>query len=237
MNALSSPYMSSMPAAQWAQARTTAKKIVPLGAIILLHIGFLYALRGNLFVQQAPQVAPKEVLVSFITPAPAPTQPKQEPVPPKVVPIVKKRPTVKPPPIPITPTPAPTAISEPPAPPQEATPSPPVEAVAPAPTPAAPSEPGLPKQITSGIEYISPPVVRYPAISRRIGEEGTVQFKVLVNTMGKAERVDILKSSGSSQLDEEAKRAVMHAVFKPYIENGKAIVVSTTGAIVFKLDH
>lgn len=70
-----------------------------------------------------------------------------------------------------------------------------------------------------------------------MGEEGVVQFKVLVNTKGRAEQVDIIKTSGSSRLDDEARRAVMRAIFKPYIEDGKAIVVSTTGSIVFKLDH
>jgi len=216
--------MSSPTAAIWQQAR----KIGPLGFIILLHIAFFYALQSGL-IHQFTSALPKEVFATFITPEKAP-----EPAPPKVVPVVKKSVT-PPPPIPVTAAPAPTAISAPPSPPQPAEPSPP--AAAPAAAPAAPPGPVLPKQITSGIEYIEAPRVTYPAVSKRMGEEGVVQFKVLVNTKGRAEQVDIIKTSGSSRLDDEARRAVMRAIFKPYIEDGKAIVVSTTGSIVFKLDH
>src|SRR5450830_1559778 len=183
------------------------RKIGPLGFIILLHIAFFYALQSGL-IHQVANAIPKEVIATFVTP---------------------------PPPIPVTQAPAPTAISAPPTPPQPAEPSPPAAAAAPA--PASPPGPPPPKQITSGIEYITQPQPNYPAASKRMGEEGVVQFRVLVNTAGRAEKVDIIKGSGSSRLDEEAKRAVMRAVFKPYIEDGKAIVVSATGAITFKLDR
>ena len=212
-----------------------ARKIGPLGLIIGLHMAFFYALQSGL-IHQVAQALPKEVIATFITPerAPEPTPPKATPAPPKVVQVVKKS-IAPPPPIPVTQAPAPTAISAPPAPAQPAEPS--HSAPAPsAPAAAAPPGPVHPKQITSGIEYIEAPRVTFPAASRRMGEEGTVQFKVLVNTSGKAEHVDIIKSSGFPRLDEEAKRAVMRAVFKPYIEDGKPIVVSTTGVINFKLN-
>ncbi len=224
---------SSNPAgAAWRQV----KKIGPLGFIILLHIAFFYALQSGL-IHQVASAIPKEVIATFIVPekAPEPAPPKAQPAPPKEVKIVKK--AVTPPkPIPVTETPAPTAITAPPQPPQPAAPAPQV-AAEPTPAPAAPPGPVLPKQITSGIEYIEPPRVSYPAASKRMGEEGVVQFRVLVNTGGRAEKVDIIKGSGSSRLDDEARRAVMRAVFKPYIEDGKAIVVSATGVINFKLDR
>src|SRR5450830_1814466 len=228
MNALS-PTMSSSSSAAWRQVR----KIGPLGFIILLHIAFFYALQSGL-IHQVANAIPKEVIATFVTPerAPEPAPPKAPPAPPKVVQVVRKSVT-PPPPIPVTQAPAPTAISAPPAPPQPAEPSPPAAAAA----PVSPPGPPPPKQITSGIEYITQPQPVYPAASKRMGEEGVVQFRVLVNTAGKAEKVDIIKGSGSSRLDEEAKRAVMRAVFKPYIEDGKAIVVSATGAITFKLDR
>lgn len=216
----------------WRQVR----KIGPLGFIILLHIAFFYALQSGL-IHQVANAIPKEVIATFITPerAPEPAPPKAPPAPPKVVQVVKKSVT-PPPPIPVTHAPAPTAISAPPTPPQPAEPSPPA-AAAPAPAPASPPGPPPPKQITSGIEYITAPQPVYPAASKRMGEEGVVQFRVLVNTSGRATEVTIIKSSGSSRLDDEAKRAVNRAVFKPYIEDGKPIVVSATGAITFKLDR
>ncbi len=225
--------MSSIPSnpagAVWRQVR----KIGPLGFIVLLHIAFFYALQSGL-IHQVADAIPKEVIATFITPerAPEPAPPKAPPAPPKVVPVVKKSVT-PPPPIPVTQAPAPTAISAPPNPPQSVEPL----AAAPAPAPASPPGPPPIKQITSGIEYIEAPRVAYPAASKRMGEEGVVQFRVLVNTSGKAEKVDIIKGSGSSRLDDEARRAVMRAVFKPYIEDGKPIMVSATGVINFKLDH
>jgi protein TonB len=224
--------MSNSNFAIWRQVR----KIGPLGFIIILHLAFFYALQSGL-IHQVANAIPKEVIATFITPekAPEPAPPKAEPTPPKVVKTVKKVVT-PPPPIPVTQAPAPTAISAPPQPQQP--PAEPTPPAAPAPAPAAsPPGPILPKQITSGIEYIEPPRVNYPAVSKRMGEEGVVQFKVTVNTSGKAEKVDIVKSSGFPRLDEEARRAVMRAVYKPYIEDGKAIVVATTGSIAFKLNN
>ncbi|WP_040502398.1 energy transducer TonB [Herbaspirillum sp. YR522] len=232
MNAIPSPFMSNgSPSALMRQV----KKIGPLGLIILLHAAFFYALQSGL-IHQVASTIPKEVIATFIVPekAPEPAPPKAEPTPPKVVKTVKK--VVQPPkPIPVTEAPAPTAITAPPQPPAPAEPAPQV-AAAPTPAPAAPPGPVLPKQITSGIEYIEPPRSNYPAVSRRMGEEGVVNFKVTVNTSGRAEKVEITKSSGFPRLDEEARRAVMRAVYKPYIEDGRAIVVATTGSIAFKLN-
>ncbi|EIJ48911.1 TonB protein [Herbaspirillum sp. GW103] len=232
MNAISPSLMSiSPPSALMRQAR----KIGPLGLIILLHIAFFWALQSGL-VHQVASAVPKEVIATFIVPekAPEPAPPKAEPAPPKPVKIVKK--VVTPPkPIPVTETPAPTAITAPPQPPQPAAPAPQV-AAEPTPAPAAPPGPVLPKQITSGIEYIEKPNPTYPSVSRRMGEEGVVEFRVTVNTSGRAEKVEITKSSGYSRLDDAARNAIMRAVFKPYIENGRAITVSTVGSLAFRLN-
>ncbi len=212
-----------------------ARKIGPLGLIILLHLAFFWALQSGL-IHQVASAVPKEVIATFIVPekAPEPAPPKAQPTPPKEVKIVKK--AVTPPkPIPVTETPAPTAITAPPQPPQPAAPAPQV-AAEPTPAPAAPPGPVLPKQITSGIEYIEKPNPTYPSVSRRMGEEGVVEFRVTVNTSGRAEKVDILKSSGYSRLDDAARSALMRAVFKPYIENGRAITVSTVGSLAFRLN-
>ncbi|WP_335340169.1 energy transducer TonB [Collimonas arenae] len=77
--------------------------------------------------------------------------------------------------------------------------------------------------------------MKYPAVSKRMGEEGKSVIRVLINDKGRAERVEIQKSSGSSRLDEAAKQAVMRALFKPYTEDGKAMPVFAIVPINFQL--
>ena len=210
------------------------RRIGPLGAIILLHVAFFYALQSGLLRHAAEQVLPKEVMVSFITPerAPEPTPPKPQPPKPKTVPVVKKSVT-PPPPVPVVnTTPAPTAITAPPAPPA---PPAPAEPVAPAVT-APPAAPAVPKTMTSGIEYLQAPQPEYPPVSRRMGEEGKTVLRVLVNEKGRPERVEVQKTSGSARLDEAARQAVLRAVFKPFIEDGKAVPAYAIVPIRFQLD-
>ena len=218
------------PALTWKKI----KRIGPLGAIVLLHVAFFWALENGL-IHQAAQALPKEIIASFITPekVPEPTPPKPQPAPPKTVAIVKK--SITPPrPIPVVNnTPSETAISVPTPPPQPPQREEPVVAAAPAPAPVA--APAQPRTITSGVEYIQPPDVKYPAVSKRMGEEGKSVIRVLINEKGRAERVEVQKSSGSSRLDDAAKQAVMRALFKPYMEDGKALPVFAIVPINFQL--
>lgn len=223
----------SYPALAWKKV----KRIGPLGTILLLHVAFFWALKSGL-IHQATQAMPKEIFASFITPekAPEPTPPKPQPAPPKTVAVVKK--SITPPrPAPIVNNiPSETAISVPVAPPQ-----PPQHEEAPAapapPAPPAIAAPAQPRTITSGVEYIQPPDVKYPAISKRMGEEGKAVIRVLINDKGRAERVEVQKSSGSGRLDDAAKQAVMRALFKPYMEDGKALSVFAIVPINFQLSN
>ncbi|RXZ36599.1 energy transducer TonB [Oxalobacteraceae bacterium CAVE-383] len=230
MNAISMQpaQMPLSPLNFWKQV----KRIGPLGAIILLHLAFFYALQSGA-IKKVATMAPKEVFASLITPerAPEPAPPKEQPKP-KTVPVVKK--TVAPPlPVPVTNTPSPTAVTAPPAPPQPAVPA---AAAVPDPSPA-PAAPAPPKTITSGVEYIQKPQIEYPAASKRMGETGKVMLRVLVDEQGRPETMDIQKSSNFPRLDEAAKQAVRRARFKPNIEDGKATRVYVIVPIVFLLDN
>ena len=213
------------------------KRIGPLGAIILLHVGFFIALKSGL-IHQVAQAIPKEVFATFITPerAPEPTPPKPQPAVPKTVQVVRKHVTPPhPTPVIVNNTPSEQAISvpvAPPQPPQKEEYSPP----APAPV-AAPAAPAVPRTISSGVEYIRPPSPEYPAAAKRMGEEGKVVMRVLINEKGRAERVEIQKSSGSARLDEAAKQALLRALFKPYMEDGKALPVYAIVPINFQLSN
>ncbi|HWW03833.1 TonB family protein [Collimonas sp.] len=221
----------SSPALAWKRI----KRIGPLGTILLLHIAFFWALKSGL-IHQAAQAMPKEIFASFITPekAPEPTPPTPQPATPKTVAVVKKNITPPRPTPVVNNTPSETAISVP-----TSTPQPPQhEEPAAAAAPAAPvSAPAQPRTITSGVEYIQPPDVRYPAVSKRMGEEGKSVIRVLINERGHAERVEVQKSSGSSRLDEAAKQAVMRALFKPYMEDGKPTPAIAIVPINFQLSN
>ncbi|WP_092355383.1 energy transducer TonB [Collimonas sp. OK242] len=218
----------SYPALAWRQV----KRIGPLGAILLLHLAFFWALKSGL-IRQAAQAMPKEIFASFITPekAPEPTPPQPQPAAPKSVAVVRKN--IAPPrPAPVVnDTPSEAAISVPapaPQPPQR-------EEPAAAAAPAAPAAPAQPRTINSGVEYIQPPDVKYPAVSKRMGEEGKSIIRVLINEKGRAERAEVQKSSGSSRLDDAARQAVMRALFKPYMEDGKPMPVFAIVPINFQL--
>ena len=213
------------------------RRIGPLGVIILLHIAFFYALQSGL-LRKAAEVLPKEVTVTFITPQPKPEPPKPQPAPekPKTVPVVKKQVTPPPPAPVVTTKPAPTAITAPPTPPAPPAPAEPPVAAAPA-APPAPPAPAVPRTITSGIEYVQAPQPDYPPVSRRMGEEGKAILRVLVNDKGRPARVEVQKTSGSARLDEAARQAVLRAVFKPFIEDGKAVPAFAIIPIKFQLDN
>ncbi|MDP1679530.1 MAG: energy transducer TonB [Candidatus Nitrotoga sp.] len=228
------------------------KRLVPLVLIILLHIGFFYALLNGWFYQteqalpKAEQGLPKEIFVSLITVdnTPEPTPPEPQPTPPKPVPVVKN--TVTPPPVipVINKMPSEQAITTPPVPPQPPVPPKPAEVAPPsepapsAPPPSAPlPPPSQPKTVSTGVEYLHAPEPEYPPLARRMGEEGRVTLRVLVNESGRPTRVDVQKTSGSPRLDEAARQAVLRAMFKPHIEDGRATTVYAIVPITFHLDN
>lgn len=221
----------SYPALAWKQIR----RIGPLGAILLLHVAFFWALKSGL-IHQAAQAMPKEIFASFITPekAPEPTQPKPQPAAPKTVAVVKRNITPPRPTPVVNNTPSEAAISVPTPAPQPPQREEPVAAAAPVAPAAAPAQP---RTITSGVEYIQPPDVKYPAVSKRMGEEGKAIIRVLINEKGRAERAEVQKSSGSSRLDDAARQAVMRSLFKPYMEDGKPMPVFAIVPINFQLSN
>ena len=146
---------------------------------------------------------------------------KAAPPPPAPVPVVNNTPSEK-----AISAPAPVRAPEPVA----TTPA------TPAASPSPPASPAQPKTISSGVEYLQPPHPEYPAASRRMGEEGKTVLRVLVNDKGRAERIEVQKSSGSPRLDEAARQAVQRALFKPYTEDGKPVAVFAIIPISFQLD-
>ncbi|MQR02183.1 energy transducer TonB [Glaciimonas soli] len=236
-----SPHFSiTATAKSWSPSAQKKKRLISLGIILLLHIALFLALKNGL-VQQVTLAIPQQIVTVFIAPQAASQPSKPKVVTPKAVPVAKKN-SAPPPPIPVP------AASRTPAPPIAA----PVaetesqhedvsevatETAIPAASPAATVAAPTPRTITSGIEYIQEPRPEYPSSSKRMGEEGKVIMRVLINEKGRAERIEIQKTSGYSRLDDAAKRAMLRALFKPYMENGKAIPVYAIVPINFQLSN
>lgn len=207
------------------------RRFGPLLIIIGLHIALFYALRSGL-MHQVAQILPREIVASFVTLQPPAPEPKPQPTP-KTVPVVKKTVTPKPRPV-VTDKPAPQAITEEAPPPAEPSKAPPSDA--PPSAPSAPAVPATPKTI-SGVSYINAPRPVYPPLDARMGNEGTVTLRVLINEKGRAEKVEVQKSSGSLRMDDAAREAVMRALFKPYLEDGKPAPAFAIVPINFTLNR
>ena len=221
----------AMPLAQQHQfldKRLDRRRVLSWCAIVALHGAFVYALSTGL-IRDVSAIMPKVVTAIMIPAREAIPEPPKPLPPPKVV-----LPPVAPaPPVPqIDFTPAPIIFSG--QTPVRETNPPPVAAAVPAPAPEAPPAPAQPRLIT-GVEYLQAPSPQYPPASRRKGEEGVVQLRVLVNEHGRAERVEIIQSSEFVRLDDAARAAVMRALFKPYLENGRAVAVYAIVPIRFQL--
>ncbi len=87
----------------------------------------------------------------------------------------------------------------------------------------------------SGVDYLVPPKPDYPLASKRLGEQGKVTLRLLIDEKGHAERVEIQQSSGYPRLDEAARAAILRAAFKPHLEDGRPVPVYVTVPISFSL--
>ncbi|MBC3885349.1 energy transducer TonB [Undibacterium griseum] len=221
-----------MPLAFGSQPVLRTSRLLPFSIIVIAHLMLIIALQHILLPDTAP-AAPKAIVMTLLTPPPPPaaavaTQRAIQPVTPAVSHPVLAEPS------PVNIAPAPEATFVPPA----------IAVITPATAPAItetthgtathPTPPAI-RQI-SEVQYIRAPQAEYPPMAKRMGEQGKVTLTVLVNEKGHAERVDIQKTSGSQRLDEAARQALMRAVFKPYVEDGKPLPVMAFATISFSLD-
>ena len=97
----------------------------------------------------------------------------------------------------------------------------PVEA-APAPAPAAPAAPPGPAivQPSSDASHLNNPKPVYPAVSKRLGEQGKIVLRVLIGTDGLPQKIEIKQSSGYERLDRQAVDTVSRWRFVPGTRNG-----------------
>jgi periplasmic protein TonB len=100
---------------------------------------------------------------------------------------------------------------------------------------AAPPGPGVtdPPRYQAGGE--ANPWPRYPAAARRRGIEGEVLVRVAVGLDGRAERVEVLRSSGSALLDKSAVEALERWRFEPARAAGRPAAATVEIPVIFRL--
>lgn len=203
------------------------RTLMVVGGVIVLHVGALWALQSGLVRRAVELIVPVELISQVIEPPKPQVQPPPPPPPPPRQaprPVAQQvQPTLPPAPQPLAitdPAPAPNAPVVAAAPPAPLAPiTAPVAAsiaVAPAPAPAAPPAP--PPRIelpVSDAAYLNNPQPAYPAISRRMGEQGKVIVRAYIGTDGTAQRAEVRQSSGSARLDDAAVQTVLRWRYVP----------------------
>lgn len=185
-----------------------AALVVGLHAVVL---ALVLAAGSGRVVLTAPQ---QPVQVRLLAAQPTASQPLPPPLPPAPRPIAPPPvaialPELPPLPLSAGPTMAPQAAA-----PAEPAPSPVprVDRSADGEREPAEAAPVFVEQIAYA-RFDPPP---YPALSRRLGEQGLVLLQVLIDEEGRPVRVDVHRSSGYARLDQAALEAVRRARFYPH---------------------
>jgi protein TonB len=193
-------------------------KLTSVVVVVALHVLVLTALWQLEPVRSALSPA-APITVSLVEPPRARAETPPKPIPPKPRVQPPTPPRVAPAPV-ITATPqAPTQqVTAPPvpvAPPAESVPAPPAPAPVAAVSPPAPPAPAAVIPPRFNADYLNNPAPAYPALSRRMGEEGKVVLRVHVNERGLPDEVQLKASSGSQRLDTTAVETVRQWKFVP----------------------
>ena len=196
-------------------------------SVVLLHMAALWMLYSGLLTRTVQVFIPAVVLSQLIEPPqpkalalPIPLQQRTAPPPsaevkktaPKALALAAPLPKaiVDQTPAPNAPTgainPQPAPISAPPA---------PVAAAPAAAGGAAPAASLAVQTPSSDADHLQNPLPPYPAISRRLNEQGTTVMRVWIGADGLPQRAEISKSSGFARLDSAASATVMRWTYVP----------------------
>jgi len=217
-----------------------------LGGIALLHAGVFFALasaKSPAFSDLTPPAITMQVeMIASAAPVPArvveEVAPRAEPVP-KKTPRPPKRPIARP------------------AAPADSVPSPAAQVTEPEPVTAAAMADAQASEVSSDPQsqpdskhspvpveisqprfdagYLKNPAPAYPPMSRRLGDEGRVVLRVLVEADGRPGEVTIKTSSGFPRLDQAAEDAVRRWKFVPARQGDEAVRAAVLVPIVFNL--
>ena len=188
-----------------------------VGAVIGLHLLGLWALQAGLLQRVVTWVVPV-MAVSEAVDVPVPPPPPAKRLPPPAA-TVSPRPT------------APLATSAPELPLAVPAASVPAESAPiglPAPSPVQNSAPAAAAPVTATpapspkialpstqADYLNNPRPAYPALSRRLGEQGRAVVRVLIGADGLPQKAELHSSSGFERLDRAALDTVMRWRYVP----------------------
>ena len=102
-----------------------------------------------------------------------------------------------------------------------------------APNQIPPSKIDLP---SSDAAYLNNPKPPYPALSRRLGEQGKVVIRVLIGADGKAQQAQVHSSSGFDRLDQAGLQTVLKWHFEPGKRGGIPEAMWFNVPLIFKMD-
>jgi protein TonB len=197
--------------------------------VVAFHVAVLWAVQSGLLKRVVEVVVPAEILVEFVTPASPPPAPRATPQPKTPTKTVTTKQTTPPVPAPtptVAPQPAPTPLAIAPS---ANTPAP--SAATPAATaatqsnatgssnaPAAPPAPPAPPKIelpSSDADYLNNTKPAYPAISKRLGEQGRVVVRVFIDADGQPSQASVKQSSGFDRLDQASVETALKWRYAP----------------------
>jgi len=230
-----------------------------LAALSALHQGLLQ----RMVEVVVPVMAISQAELPPPLPSPKPPEPAKPPEPVKLVkPVEPPKPSELPKPVALTPSPKTLPVLTPQLTPQPASPetaavlsaptaaptAPAVPAAAPVPPPAPPAPPAPPpappappppakvELPSSKADYLHNPPPDYPRMSKRLGEQGKVVVKVLIGEDGRAQKVELLTTSGFERLDKSAMDAAMRWRYVPGKRGGVAEAMWYQVPIQFTLE-
>lgn len=201
------------------------RRLLIVIAVAGLHVLGLWALQAGLLRRAVELVVPVSVLSEFIEPP----QPQIAPPSPAPKPAPTPKAASRPQPV-VQPAPVPAAVPEPVV---EPSPVAPVGVIDPgpvaasavsaeaAPEPAAPPAPPSPPAASrielpsSSADYLNNPPPPYPALSKRLGEQGKVVIRAFIDANGVATQATVRTSSGYERLDQAALQTVLKWRYVP----------------------
>ena len=85
-------------------------------------------------------------------------------------------------------------------------------------------------------DYLQNPAPAYPALARRMHEQGRVLIRVLVSIDGLPERIELKTSSGFTRLDHSALETIRNWKFVPARQGEQKVAAWVVVPITFTLD-